>query len=176
MTEEVKFSVQYDVSGVDRSIHSSQRLLYAVNALRLSIVDFQKLARDPSLGHLLWTGIQLTRTWRLLYNLVKATNQAQRIGVAGGVTRRALGVMGTSEAMTSLFNPAWVDPTMKVGLLGTLTGLATAHPYVALAALAITTVSALGYRRYFKDRRAKADREEFLMRQREIALSQGYEY
>jgi len=38
------------------------------------------------------------------------------------------------------------------------------------------TVSALGYRKYFMDRKARSDRNEFIRNQREIAKIQGYDY
>lgn len=171
----MKFSVQYDVSGVDRSIHSSQRLLYAVNALRLSIVDMQKLARDPSLGTLLWTGIQLTRTWRLLYNLVKRTNQAQRMGMA----QRAFAVGQTTLTGTA-GGGALATLIGKLGGIGAgATGALLAailSPYGAAIVTAGVIIGYTGYHKYFFNRVSKTDREEFIRRQRDIAKTQGWDY
>lgn len=176
--EKISFSVEYDVRGVDRSIHSTQRLLYATNALRLSIVDLQRLSSDPSLGNLLWTGIQLTRTWRLLYNLVKATNQAQTGAIGRSVLRGAVGTSltrGFAAGQTTLTGSA-LGGVGGAGFGTALLGLAAANPILAGAALVAITVSALGYRKFFMDRKFRNDKREFIQRQRNIAKTQGYEF
>lgn len=184
MTEEViNYRVEFDVRGADRSIRSTQRVLYAMNALRLSIVDFQRLSTDPSLGNLLWTGIQLTRTWRLLYNLVTKTNQAQRIGVTqgvargvtGGITRRATGVMGTNLAMRGLFGeiPQVAAQNANTGIGSLLTGVLFALPPSSIGLLLGTAVIG-GY--YLIQRNNRIQYEERQKRNREIAKSQGWEY
>ena len=166
--------VVYDVQGVDRSIRSSQRLLYTVNALRLSVEDFKRLSQDPSLSNMLWTGIQLTRVWNNLYRMVTMTNQAQRVGLSQGIIG---GARGASMRRFAVGQTALGGGGLgSTGLVGTISALALANPVLAAAALIALSISTLGYRKYFIDRNSRLQREEFIKQQREITVSQGYEY
>ena len=159
-----------------------------MNALRLSVVDFQRLVESPSLGNLLWMGIQLTRTWTLLYNLVKKTNQAQMAGLgigAGRAAGRVRGVMGYNVAMNALFDPTWSPakagllastiagvtavtstlPTVTLGVGALGIGLAVGIPVAAL--IGIFLIGDIMERRKMKD---------WEQRQRDIAKSQGLEW
>lgn len=164
----------FDVRGIDQSIHSSQRLLYTMNALRLSVVDFQRLGSDPSLGNLLWTGIQLTRVWNNLHNLVTATNKAQRIGMAQGLGRgvlgatsaRARGMLGQTMLSFGAGGELGAVLPSSAPIIATLS-----NPYVlAGVTIAAFTVGVVTY-----DIRRKREFEEWKKKQREIAKSQGLE-
>ena len=170
-------TVIYDVRGIDRSIRSSQRLLYSINSIRLVLDDFKRLGEDPSFQNIMWTGIQLTRVWTNLHRMVKATNQAQRLGLTQGVARATgigggAGIVGGAGA-----GAAGGGLGGFIGLLGaTLGALAFANPVTAALALTTLVISGTGYRRYFSDRKNRIERNEFIRNQREIAKSQGYEY
>ena len=176
MTEEtINYRIEYDIRGVDRSIRETQRMLYFMNATRLAIVDIQQVLRGPTISNIMWTAVQLTRVWTHLYRLIKATNQAQSIGIAqsmGGTAMR-----GAAGQRVLQFG---AGGTLGIGipqtLLGSMMAFSIANPIIAGAVVAGLTVSALGYRKYFLDRKMRSDREEFIRRQRDIAKTQGFEY
>ena len=177
MTEEViNYRIEYDIRGVDRSVRETQRLLYFMNATRLAIVDLQQVMSGPTISNVMWTAVQLTRVWTHLYRLIKATNQAQRVGIAqtlggtairGGVTGAAARRFAAGQALLP-----WGAPIAQAGIFSSVTGFAAANPYVtAGVALAILTAGAVGY-----DIRQRRMRQEWLLRQQEIAKSQGLIY
>ena len=178
--------VVYDVRGIDSSIRQSQRLLYFMNAVRLSVTDLQQVMSGPTIANVMWTAVQLTRVWTTAYRWVTATNQAQRVGMAqgmlGGVmgrgrgvgaAARATGVMGINQAMASLFDPNWVAPTTPwlTALLGSL-GATLAIPGVAVGVGAAVVVTGAVLWDYNERRK----RTEWLQRQREVAKNQGLEW
>lgn len=185
--EEISTTVKvvYDVQGIDRSIQSSQRLLYSVNALRLAVVDFQRLSEDPSLGNMLWTGIQLTRVWNNLHNLVKATNQAQRVGMAQGAARGAMGVAGgtaggallsrlltTGAPATGVAQGAAMQSLFgELGFGGMATAALGGALSVGVVAGLISIPALLTYNQVKRDREHK----DWRVKQREIAKLQGLE-
>jgi hypothetical protein len=182
----ISFKAQFDVRGVDQSIRDTQRLLYFVNAVRLSVVDIQQVISGPTLSNILWTTIQLTRAWTHLHRIITAANKAQRVGVAqgilGGAMRGGMGAVAsrgfTAGQQVLSFGAGGMlgISAPSAGMFATLSAFALANPILAgLAVLAVTT-SALGYREYFMDRKRRNDRREFIRRQREIAKTQGYEY
>lgn len=195
MTEStVNYSIEYDVRGVDRSIHSTQRMLYAVNALRLSIVDLQRLSSDKSLGNLLWTGIQLTRTWTLLYNLVKQTNAAQASGGTSGAMMSLLGgtlsgaggaAYGSGAAMRSLFGEAIESslaftpggslgvPMGGGGLGGGFKGMSLAMSTSSWIGLGVGLAVIAGITIY--DYNSRKQLQELKRRNRDTAKTQGLE-
>jgi len=182
MTEEIiNYRIEYDVRGIDQSVRSTQRLLYFMNATRLAVVDLQQVMSGPTISNVMWTAVQLTRVWTHLYRLIKATNQAQRVGVAqtlggtaisgaGGVAARrfamgqgmlqfgAGGALGVGSAQTSLW--------------ATMMGFAAANPYVLGAATVGVVISGAA----LYDYRQRRMREQWVLRQREIAKNQGLEY
>jgi len=180
--EEIKINVVYDVKNINNSIKDTQRMLYFTNALRLSILDIQQVMSGPTISNVMWTAVQLTRVWTHLYRMIDKTNKAQAAGIGLGAAR---GMMAGAAGMGAARGFAAGQQTLAGGMLGgvggvglwtTLGAFAFTNPYTAVAALAVMAASGLGYRKYFKDRKARTDRREFLTRQREIAKSQGYEY
>ena len=176
MTEEIiNYRIEYDIRGIDQSIRESQRILYFMNATRLAIVDIQQVLRGPTISNIMWTAVQLTRVWTHLYRLINKTNQAQRLGVAQTLGRTAM--RGAAGQGVLQFG---AGGTLGVGvpqtLLGSMMAFSIANPVIAGAVVAGLTVSTLGYRKYFLDRKMRSDREEFIRRQRDIAKRQGLEY
>lgn len=70
----------YDVDTLNESIRSTNVLLRAANAVRHSVVDLQQLWEEPNVSRLMWTLVQLIRTYnalrRLLRLIVEETNIA----------------------------------------------------------------------------------------------------
>ena len=177
-------TIIYDVRGIDQSIRSSQRLLFTVNAIRLGVNDIKRLAEDPSLSNMLWTGIQLTRIWTNLFRLVKGTNQAQRMGIArGSLMGGGIGRGAFAAGQQTLFGGAVGGAAGGGGLVAFITTLGTTlgaiafgSPIAAAITIGVVAASATGYRQYFMDRKYRIELEEWRKKQREIAKSQGYEY
>lgn len=73
----------YDVDTLHESIRSTNVLLRAANAIRHSVVDLQALWEKPNISRLMWTLVQLMRTYnalRRLYRLlIDETNVAINI-------------------------------------------------------------------------------------------------
>lgn len=183
MTEEIiNYRIEYDVRGIDESVRGTQRLLYFMNATRLAIVDLQQVMSGPTIANVMWTAVQLTRVWTHLYRLIKATNQAQRIGVAqtiggtaisgaGGLAARKF-AMGQGFLQFGAGGALGVGTVTQVGLFSSAMAFAAANPAVAgalVAGLAVSGAAAWDYRQ-------RRMREQWLLRQREIAKSQGLEY
>lgn len=171
--ENININIQYDVRGIDQSVRSTQRLLFTMNAVRLSVRDIQEVMSGPTAANLLWTGIQLTRTWTNLYRLINATNRIQQTGAARGVIQAATGAglqqgilgVGAGGAVT-------VGKPGMGGILGATIAFLSANPIVAGAVLAATvTTGAVLWKRNQDEAY-----QEWLRRQREIAKSQGFEY
>ena len=176
----INIKLQYDVRGIDSSIRQSQRLLYFMNAVRLSVADMQQVMSGPTVANIMWTAVQLTRVWTTAYRWVRMTNEAQRIGIAqgalggvggraaGGRLARATGVMGVNQAMNALFDPTWQapGPGFMASLMATLS-----NPLVAGALIGGTIL--LGAAVW--DRNQRLQHMEWQRRNREMAKSQGLE-
>lgn len=184
MTEEViNYRVEYDVQGIDQAMMKTQRYLYFMNALRLSVVDLQQVMSGPTISNMMWTAVQLTRVWTHLHRIIKKTNQAQRVGIAqsiGGATAKGVSVWGrrsTGQAamLGSAFGgaPATAARTsLFARAMGYLAPLAPYSPYIAAVGVGVLLVAgAAGW--HWKRQK---ERENWLERQREIAKSQGFEY
>lgn len=180
MSEDINttINIRYETTGIDSSIRQSQRLLYTMNAVRLSVRDIQDVMAGPTLQNVMWTAIQLTRVWTSLYRLVNATNVAQRRGLAGGlfggggrVTSGAFAGGQTTLAFGAngmLGRGGAANPS----LLARVFSLAMLHPYAA-AAVGITT-AVVGVALWTKFERDAYI--SFQQKQRDTAKSQGLEY
>ena len=181
----VKFNVVYDVRGIDSSIRQSQRLLYFMNAVRLSVTDLQQVMSGPTIANVMWTAVQLTRVWTTAYRWVKMTNDAQRLGIAqsaAGGMGRGIGAaaarrfaLGQTTLALGAGGAMGITPA-QTGLFASLGALAMANPLLAGLAAFAFVVSGLGYRQFFLDRQMKIENEEQRKRMREIAKSQGYDF
>jgi len=180
----IKLNIQYDVRGIDSSIRQSQRLLYFMNAVRLSVTDLQQVMSGPTVANMMWTAVQLTRVWTTAYRWVRMTNTAQRMGIAqgamGGFGRRAGGAaarqLGLGQTMLALgaggeLGVATVSPPWITAMLGSL-GAALAVPGVAVGVGAAVVVTGAVLWDY-NERRKRSD---WIQRQREVAKSQGLEW
>lgn len=189
MSEETHtVNVVYNIENIDQSIRETQRVLYFTNALRLSIVDIQKVMAGPTLSNVMWTAVQLTRVWTNLYRIIKQTNQAQAVGLgisgARGLSGASLGAtITTTGGLSSTVASQWsvsgafgaataTKNTANMGLWATLTAFAAANPYVIAGAAIALGVAGVTLHDVAWRRRRMAWREE----QREIARNQGLEF
>ncbi len=178
--EVIKFNVVYDVRGIDSSIRQSQRLLYFMNAVRLSVTDLQQVMSGPTIANIMWSAVQLTRVWTTAYRWVRMTNEAQRMGiaqgVAGGIGRGAASAAARRFAVgqTSLMfgeGGALGIAGAQAGFLASLIPILS-NPFIAAALIGGTiVVTAAAW-----DRNERIKYNEWAKRQREIAKSQGIEY
>lgn len=63
--------IKHNIDDVNKSIRKTNTFLRAANALRLSYRDINQTLKDPSLSNVMWTLIQLSRT----YNALKRLNR-----------------------------------------------------------------------------------------------------
>ena len=181
MSEEtITFNVVYTAVNIDESIRMTQRALLFTNALRLSIVDIQKVMSGPTISNVMWTAIQLTRVWTNLIRLVKAYNRQQQGGIAQGLIGGAVRGRAASRA-AGAFSGAWAIGaggelsavgTAGMGLWASLTGFAAANPLVITGlAAGLIVQGTVAY-----DMRRRRRYNEWKDNQRNIARSQGLVY
>ena len=180
MAEEINtnITIKYEALGVDQTVRQSQRLLYTMNAIRLSWRDLQDVAAGPTVQNVMWTAIQLTRTWTNLYRLIKMTNAEQKKGVAEGVVGQAAGTWTSTTGQTFMASNVSGGATglgaqgAKGSLLTTIIALASAHPIAAGVVVAAAFAAGV----ILWKRGDDAQREEWSRRQRETAKAQGLDY
>ena len=83
----------YDVTDINNSVRRTNVFLRAANALRLSYRDINQVMKNPSFTNIMWTLIQISRTYNALRRLQK------------------LMVIETNKA-AALFNFVIPDPTI----------------------------------------------------------------
>lgn len=79
MSDRSQVRYSYDVASVDAAVRQTNNLLRFANALRLSIKDIRQVLKSPTIANVMWTLIQLTRTYtalkRVMNSIVSETNQ-----------------------------------------------------------------------------------------------------
>jgi len=80
-------SITYNVEDLNNSIRQTNVLLRAANALRLTYRDMTQTMRDPSFTNIMWTLIQLSRTYNALRRLLKLINAEtnKAAAIIGGI-------------------------------------------------------------------------------------------
>ena len=82
-------SISYNVEDINNTVRRTNMLLRAANAIRLSIRDIQQSWKDPNLANVMWTLVQLSRTYNALRRIHKlVTAEAQMAGSLMGLMRR----------------------------------------------------------------------------------------
>ena len=190
MSEEtITFNVVYKVENIGDSIKQTQRMLLFTNALRLSIVDIQKVMSGPTIANVLFTGIQLTRVWTTATRAMKAYNAEQTKTIGLGVAKGGLSSSWTSTAGAYMGSQYTASGTSGYGAAGGAAGgtairglwstikalammpmLPGVPLYVGMAA-GLAVVGAVSY-----DMKQRRRRTEWRKEQREIARSQGLEF
>jgi len=86
---EAAASFSYSVEDVNNTVRQTNVLLRAANAVRLSVRDIQQSWRDPSVANIMWTLVQLNRTYNALRRLHRlVTTEAQAAGSLMGLMKR----------------------------------------------------------------------------------------
>ena len=65
------YEFTYDVEDINNSIRRTNTLLRAANAVRLSIRDIKEVFEKPNIARIMWTLVQLSRTYNALRRLQK---------------------------------------------------------------------------------------------------------
>jgi hypothetical protein len=86
---QLEYGFSYTVEDINRSIRRTNVLLRAANAIRLSIRDIKQVARAPNIANVMWTLVQLSRTYNALRRIHKLiVSEAQVAGSLMGLMRR----------------------------------------------------------------------------------------
>jgi hypothetical protein len=173
--ENFVFRINYQLEGVERSISTSRRALFTLNAIRLSIRDIQQVISGPTLSNVLWTAIQLTRTLTQARRLTKAL-AAEQAGL-GAASAFGLGVgsrAGRGAAGRAL---AAGQVTLGGGALGGPGFFASLIAFAAANPLLVGAVggASVGVAFIAFSARERRIRESFRVHNREVAKAQGLE-
>lgn len=90
MSNQAYANFTYTVDDINNTMRRTNALLRAVNAARLSVRDIRQLWQEPDLGRLMWTLVQLMRTYnsfRRIYRMVfdEANQVFTGSGLFGGI-------------------------------------------------------------------------------------------
>lgn len=197
MEEEIRYNITYNVEGIHESVMATKSLLYAVNAVRLTIKDIQLVMERPTFSNVMWTAIQITRMYTHIRRLIRYARAEQKslmgetlaaqsmvqalvfkkvgvptiVGFRGGAA--VLTPMARARLAQSVFLPGGgLGVPMARGMFPAITGFAMAHPYLAGAAIGIGAAAIVGGALYWQREQA---RKAWIEQQREIARAQGLE-
>jgi len=171
MSEKV-YTVRYEVEGIHEQVMATKSLIYALNAVRLSIKDIDMMMRGPTIQNVMWTAIQLTRTYTHLRRIIRMVSKEQDIVLA-----KSLAIRATTAGMPygqTRFGPggALMVPAITQGAWATLAGVAAAHPVGTIVVGGVIIGGGLFAGWYLQQEQAKKAYRE---RMREIAKTQGLE-
>jgi len=165
------YTIRYNVEGMHESVMGFKSLIYALNAVRLSIKDIEAMSRGMTIQNVMWTAIQLTRTYTHLRRLIRMVSKEQDAVLAKSLAiRAATGQTALTQYMgggTSfvLHRPAGMARIAHIAM-----GFATAHPVGAIVVGGVVLGGALFAGYYWQQEQAK---KAYLEQQRQIAKSQG---
>ena len=105
MNEERVF--RYDIEAADDLVRRTNYLLRTMNAVRLTAEDFKRVWREPTLSNIMWTLVQVTRTWNNLRRLINiVTSEADEVfTLTRGVTRKPPRLLPSTPEKLS----GWID-------------------------------------------------------------------
>jgi len=98
----VESQFTYSVESINRSIRRTNALLRAANAIRHSVVDIQNTIKRPTVANVMWTLIQLMRTYNAL-------RRVYRLTVAEA--NKVIGATGMFKPITYIPPPPIPPPT-----------------------------------------------------------------
>jgi len=159
------YTVRYNVEGVHEQVMKTKSLIYALNAVRLSIKDIDMMMRGPTIQNIMWTAIQLTRTYTHIRRIIRIISKEQDALLAKAVAMKVAQATPGHAIIVSRPGLAAAAP-----LLGTVAGLAAAHPVGALVVGGVVIGGAMYAGYYWQQEQAK---KAYLEQQRQIAKSQG---
>ena len=87
-TESIQF--EYEVEAIDSVVRRTNHLLRAMNAIRNTVRDIQQVWEEPTISNVLWTLIQITRTYtslrRVMKDVTNEVNLMTKTPRMGGIT------------------------------------------------------------------------------------------
>ena len=152
-------NINYKVTGIDDAVKGSQKVLYAVNALRIGINDIERFQKAPTMQNAMWTAIQLSRIYTHLDYLIDKVNAKAVASVAlqqTTLTMSLTGALGTATAGVGGY------AAMLAGLMA-----------IPGAPIAIGA-AAFGGGYYLLDRRNRKIKEDWIEEQDNILRRQGF--
>jgi len=197
LEEEIRYNITYNVEGIHESVMATKSLLYAVNAVRLTIKDIQMVMERPTFSNVMWTAIQITRMYTHIRRLIRYARAEQKSLMGETVAAQAMiqsltfkkvgiprivGIQGGAALMTPVARARLAQTTFLPGgglgvatargMFPAISGFAMANPYLAGAAIGIGAAAIVGGALYWQREQA---RKAWIEQQREIARSQGLE-
>lgn len=167
------YTVRYNVEGMHEQVMGFKSLIYALNAVRLSIKDIDAMSRGLTIQNIMWTAIQLTRTYTHLRRLIRMVSKEQDAVLAKSLAIRAVNVGQTQFGPGGLLmRPVLPTPGMAQATWGAIAGLATAHPVGTVLVGGVIIGGGVLAGLYWQQEQAKKAYRE---RMREIARTQGLE-
>ena len=95
---EATLRYSYNIDALDRSVRKTNNLLRFANALRLTGSDIQQVMKAPTIANVMWTLIQLTRTWTSLQRLLRSIEgETRALATGAGFLQRITG-LGPAQA------------------------------------------------------------------------------
>lgn len=171
MSEKV-YTVRYEVTGIHEQVMNTKSLIYALNAVRLSIKDIDMMMRGPTIQNVMWTAIQLTRTYTHIRRLLKIIAKEQNAVLAKALAIRQTTAATVVQTRFGAGGGLMVPAAATRGVWGTLTGFAAAHPVGTIIVGGIVIGGAMYAGYYWQQEQAK---KAYFERMREIARTQGRE-
>jgi len=170
---EKTYTIRYNMEGMHEQVMATKSLLYAVNAVRLTIKDITLIMQKPTISNIMWTAIQITRTYTHIRRLIRLATAEQQALAAQAITTRAIieGTQVTGYARAGMIQTTLAPLAAQRGLLTTAIG-AMGGPYVAGALIGATVVTGAAYAIWYQQ---EQQRKAWIERQREVARSQGLE-
>ena len=197
MEEEIRYNISYNVEGIHESVMATKSLLYAVNAVRLTIKDIQMVMEKPTFANVMWTAIQITRAYTHIRRLIRLARAEQKSLMGETIAAQSMvqtlafkrtgvstlvGIRGNAALMTPMARARLAQSTFMPGgglgiatargMIPAITGFAMAHPYVAGAVVGLSAAALIGGAVYWQREQARRD---WIEQQRVIARTQGLE-
>jgi len=160
------YTIRYNVEGLDQAVGKTKNLIYALNAVRLSLKDIQMVLRGPTIQNMMWTAIQLTRTYTHIRRLMRIIAKEQEAMLAKAVALR----VAQAQPGHAIIVPRPSGLAGMAPLLGPAAGFAAAHPVGTAVVGGVVIGGALFAGWYWQQEQAK---KAYQAQQRQIAKSQG---
>jgi len=166
MSEKV-YTVRYEVEGIHEQVMKTKSLVYALNAVRLSIRDIDMVMRGPTIQNMMWTAIQITRTYTHLRRILKIVAKEQ-----DAIFAKSLAIQATTVQTPVGAVQFTGFPGVARGAYGAIAAAAAAHPVGTIVVGGVIIGGGLYAGWYWQQEQAKKAYRE---RMREIAKTQGLE-
>lgn len=102
----VNINIGYSVEDINNSVRRTNILLRAANAVRLTFRDLNHVMKNPSFTNIMWTLIQISRTYNALRRLMKLiTIETNKAGALFNLIIPEAGVSETPTAPITSISP-----------------------------------------------------------------------